>query len=54
VNFSVLQLSKSVQEVTGAVWIHVEKVYSIKGMANYLGKYLNKGYKDAPGKRGYW
>jgi hypothetical protein len=42
------------QEVTGAVWIHVEKVYSVKGMANYLGKYLNKGYKDMPGKRGYW
>jgi len=42
------------QEVTGAVWINVEKVYSIRGMANYLGKYLNKGYKDVPGKRGYW
>ena len=41
-------------EVTGAVWIHVDKVYSIKGMASYLGKYLNKGYKDVPGKRGYW
>ena len=40
--------------VTGAVWIHVEKVYTARGMANYLGKYLNKGYKDNPGQRGYW
>jgi len=42
------------QAVTGAVWIHVEKVFSTKGMANYLGKYLNKGYKEMIGKRGYW
>lgn len=42
------------REVTGAVWIEIEKVYSVKGMANYLGKYLNKGYADNPGKRGYW
>jgi hypothetical protein len=28
--------------VTGAVWIHVEKVYSVKGMANYLAKYLKQ------------
>jgi len=40
--------------VTGAVWIHVEKVYSIKGMANYLAKYLIKGYEEMQGKRGYW
>jgi hypothetical protein len=42
------------QAVTGAVWIHVKKVYSVKGMANYLGKYLNKGYKGMLGNRGYW
>jgi len=42
------------QAVTGAVWIHVEKVFSIKGMANYLAKYLVKAYRDAPGKRSYW
>ncbi|MBF4483023.1 MAG: hypothetical protein A9183_06250 [Dehalococcoides mccartyi] len=40
--------------VTGACWIQVEKVFSGKGMANYLGKYLNKGYEENPGKRGYW
>jgi hypothetical protein len=40
--------------VTGAVWVEVEKVYNVKGMANYLGKYLNKGYKENPSKRGYW
>lgn len=40
--------------MTGAVWIHVERVHSSKGMANYLGKYLNKGFKDRPGVRGYW
>jgi hypothetical protein len=42
------------QEVTGAVWIHVDKVCSVKGMASYLGKYLNKAYDDEPGKRSYW
>ena len=42
------------QAVTGAVWIHVDKVYSVKGMANYLAKYLIKGYENMPGKRGYW
>jgi hypothetical protein len=42
------------KEVTGAVWIHIERVYSIKGMASYLGKYLNKGYKEMPGTRSYW
>jgi hypothetical protein len=42
------------QAVTGAVWIHVDRIYSIKGMANYLAKYILKGYKDMPGKRGYW
>jgi hypothetical protein len=40
--------------VTGAVWIHVEKVRSAKGMAYYLGKYLNKAYDNEPGKRSYW
>ncbi len=40
--------------VTGAVWIHVDKVKSTKGMANYLGKYLNKAWDDEPGKRSYW
>jgi hypothetical protein len=40
--------------VTGALWIHVDKVYSVKGMANYLGKYLLKSYEDMPGQRGYW
>lgn len=40
--------------VTGAVWIHVDKVGSAKGMAAYLGKYLNKAYDDEPGKRSYW
>ncbi len=40
--------------VTGAVWIHVDKVRSLKGMARYLGKYLNKAYDDEPGKRSYW
>ncbi len=40
--------------VTGAVWIHVDKVRSVKGMACYLGKYLNKAYDDEPGKRSYW
>jgi hypothetical protein len=42
------------QAVTGAVWIHIDKIYSIKGMANYLAKYILKGYQDNPGKRGYW
>ena len=42
------------KEVTGAVWIHVDKVRSAKGMASYLGKYLNKAYDDEPGKRSYW
>lgn len=42
------------QEVTGAVWIHVDKVRSLKGMACYLGKYLNKAYDGEPGKRSYW
>jgi hypothetical protein len=41
-------------EVTGAVWIHVDKVHTVKGMANYLGKYINKSYNDEPGKRSYW
>ncbi|BCT56582.1 rolling circle replication-associated protein [Dehalococcoides mccartyi] len=40
--------------VTGACWIQVEKVFSGKGMANYLGKYLTKGYEDNPGQRSYW
>ena len=40
--------------VTGAVWIHVDKVYSVKGMANYLAKYLIKGYENTTGERGYW
>jgi len=40
--------------VTGAVWIHVDKVCSVKGMACYLGKYLNKAYDEEPGKRSYW
>ena len=40
--------------VTGAVWIHVDKVRSLKGMACYLSKYLNKAYDDEPGKRSYW
>ncbi|MFC2062429.1 hypothetical protein ACFLS8_00550 [Chloroflexota bacterium] len=38
------------QAVTGAVWIHVGRVRSLKGMACYLGKYLNKAYYDEPGK----
>jgi hypothetical protein len=42
------------QEVTGAVWIHVDKVRSKKGMVGYLGKYLNKAYDAEPGKRSYW
>ncbi|MGD1119503.1 MAG: hypothetical protein ABR886_08455 [Dehalococcoidales bacterium] len=42
------------EEVTGALWIHVDKVHSVKGMASYLGKYLNKAYDDEPGKRSYW
>jgi len=42
------------KEVTGALWIHVDKVHSVKGMASYLGKYLNKAYDDEPGKRSYW
>ncbi len=42
------------QAVKGAVWIHVKKVRSLKGMACYLGKYLNKAYDDEPGKRSYW
>ena len=42
------------KEVTGAVWIHVDRVKSVKGMAGYLGKYLNKAYDDEPGKRSYW
>jgi hypothetical protein len=40
--------------ITGAVWIHVDKVTSARGMASYLGKYLNKAYDDEPGKRSYW
>jgi hypothetical protein len=40
--------------VTGAVWIHVDEVRSVKGMACYLGKYLNKAYDDEHGKRSYW
>jgi hypothetical protein len=40
--------------VTGAVWIHVDKVQSVRGMACYLGKYLNKAYYYEPGKRSYW
>ena len=40
--------------VTGAVWIHVDRVHTAKGMANYISKYLLKGYKNNPGKRGYW
>jgi hypothetical protein len=41
------------QAVTGAVWIHVDKVYSIKGMAGYLAKYLVKGCQETR-KRSYW
>ena len=40
--------------VTGAVWIHVDNIRSVKGMACYLGKYLNKAYDEEPGKRSYW
>jgi len=40
--------------VTGAVWIHVDKVRSVKGMACYLGKYLTKAYDNEPYKRSYW
>lgn len=32
----------------------MDKVYSAKGMANYLAKYLMKGRSLNPGKRGYW
>ena len=42
------------QAVTGAVWIHVDRVKSVRGMASYLGKYLNKAYDDEPNKRSYW
>jgi hypothetical protein len=41
-------------EVTGAVWIHVDRVKSVKGMVNYLGKYINKAYDEEHGKRSYW
>ncbi|MBI2853082.1 MAG: hypothetical protein HYX84_08330 [Chloroflexi bacterium] len=40
--------------VTRALWVHVDKVSSVKGMACYLGKYLNKAYDDEPGKRSCW
>lgn len=40
--------------ITGAVWIHVDKVKGYKHMTRYLTKYLVKSFLEEPQKRAYW
>lgn len=41
-------------QITGARWIHVDKINNQKHMCRYLCKYLNKCALDEPGVRSYW
>lgn len=42
------------QQITGALWIHVDKVKKLRGITNYLCKYLSKAWQDNPNNRAYW